>query len=208
MKDMNEEAEYGHRTVALKVTELGKEKGVRTYIVVPPTIYGTTPALIPRMSVQLPPLIRTAITTSKSHHINSGLAVWSNVHITDLANLYDLIIRSALSGAAPSGNDGIYFASNGEKTWKEIAEGIKDAVEGLEGWGGNVEVESWGVEDAAGIEGVNGPRDAMLAFGSNVITIPDKSLALGWKPVFGGDALLESIKKDAALIWEDIKKGR
>ncbi|KAF3221656.1 hypothetical protein TWF106_005945 [Orbilia oligospora] len=206
LKKWDEREQYGHRTVILKVVELGMEKGVSTYTIVPPTIYGQTAAIIPRLSVQLPPLIRTAIKTKKAHFIGSGSAVWSNVHTTDLANLYEIIVRCALSGVAKSGYDGIYFASNGEKSWKDIAYGVKEAVEALERWdGGKVALESWTVEDAAGIEGVNGVRDAKLAFGSNVITVPNKALELGWKPTFGGEAVVDSMKKDAVVLWKQFK---
>ncbi|EGX51788.1 hypothetical protein AOL_s00043g807 [Orbilia oligospora ATCC 24927] len=206
LKEWDEREQYGHRTVTLKVVELGTEKGVSTYTIVPPMICGQTAAIIPRLSVQLPPLIRTAIETKKAHFIGSGNAIWSNVHITDLANLYELILRCALSGVAKSGYDGIYFASNGEKSWKDIAYGVKEAVEALERWdGGKVGLESWTVEDAAGIEGVNGVRDAKLAFGSNVITVPNKALKLGWKPAFGGEAVVDSMKKDAVILWKQLK---
>ncbi|KAK6344580.1 hypothetical protein TWF718_006540 [Orbilia javanica] len=206
LKEWDQKEQYGHRTVSLKVVELGKEKGVSTYVIVPPTIYGQTPAIIPRLSIQLPPLIRTAIQTKKAYYIGSGDAVWSNVHITDLASFYELIIRCALSGVAKSGYEGIYFASNGEKSWKDVAYAVKEAVETLEGWdGGKVGLESWTVEDAAGIEGVDGVRDAKLAFGSNVITVPTKALGLGWKPVFGGKAVVESMKKDAVVLWKQLK---
>ncbi|KAK6497026.1 hypothetical protein TWF481_002006 [Arthrobotrys musiformis] len=225
LREWDEREQYGHRTVTLRVVELGKEKGVSTYTVVPPTIYGQTTAIIPRLSVQFPPLIRTAIETKKAHYIGSGNAVWSNVHITDLANLYELIIRRALSGIAKSGYDGIYFASNGEKSWKDIAYAVKEAVEALGGWdGGRVGSESWTVEDAAQIEGVNGVRDAKLAFGSkcvpnpfisesrvvnkgsiSVITVPTKALELGWKPAFGGEAVVESMKRDAIVLWKQFK---
>ncbi|KAK6339997.1 hypothetical protein TWF730_001773 [Orbilia blumenaviensis] len=206
LREWNEREEYGHRTVTIRVAELGEEKGVSTYTIVPPTIYGQTAAIIPRLSVQLPPLIRTAIETKEAHYIGSGNAVWSNVHITDLALLYELIIRCALSGVAKSGYEGIYFASNGERSWKDLAYGIKEAVETLEGWdGGKVGLSSWTVEDAAHIEGVNGVRDAKLAFGSNIITVPSKALGLGWKPVFGGEAVVESMKKDAAILWKRVK---
>ncbi|KAF3314337.1 hypothetical protein TWF173_004940 [Orbilia oligospora] len=206
LKEWDEREQYGHRTVTLKVVELGTEKGVSTYTIVPPMIYGQTAAIIPRLSVQLPPLIRTAIETKKAHFIGSGNAIWSNVHITDLASLYELILRCALSGVAKSGYDGIYFASNGEKSWKDIAHGVKEAVEALERWdGGKVGLESWTVEDAAGIEGVNGVRDAKLAFGSNVITVPNKALKLGWKPAFGGEAVVDSMKKDAVILWKQLK---
>ncbi|KAK6523065.1 hypothetical protein TWF281_002488 [Arthrobotrys megalospora] len=206
LREWNEREEYGHRTVTLKVAELGKKKGISTYSIVPPTIYGQTAAIIPRLSIQIPPLIRTAIETKKARFIGSGSAVWSNVHLTDLAHFYEILIRCALSGVAKSGDDGIYFASNGEKSWKDIAYGVKEAVEGLEGWdGGKVGLESWTVEDAAGIEGVDGIRDAQLAFGSNVITVPTKALELGWKPAFGGEAVLESMKKDAAALWKQFK---
>ncbi|KAF3913746.1 hypothetical protein AA313_de0207791 [Arthrobotrys entomopaga] len=146
MKEMNAQEEYGHRTVALKALEWSEEKSVKTFIIVPPTI---------------------SIETKKARYIGSGNSVWSNVHIMDLSSLYEIMIRCALSGVAKYGVEGIYFASNGERSWRNLAYGIKDAVESINGWdGGDVEVQSWGVDDAASIDGVNGPKDAMLAFGS------------------------------------------
>lgn len=36
---------------------------------------------------------------------------------------------------------------------------------------------------------------------------PDRSLKLGWEPVFGEDFILESIKKDAAVIWRESQES-
>jgi len=208
MKEWNAKEEYEHRTTALRLTELGKEKGVKTYVIVPPTIYGTSSGFIPRLSVQLPPLIRDAIQTKIAHYIGPGTAVWSNVHILDLAGLYLLILRCALSGLAKEGEEGYYFASNGEKSWKELAVGIKMALEENESFEGQVKVESWEVADAAKLDGVTSERDAKLAFASNVVTSPDKSLALGWTPKFGGDSIFISIKNDAAIILDQLKSNQ
>ncbi|KAF3923834.1 hypothetical protein ABW21_db0204033 [Orbilia brochopaga] len=209
MKEMNDKEEYGHRTAALRAIELSEEQGVKTFIIVPPTIYGETTALIPRLSVQIPYVMRTAIETKKAYYIRSGRGIWSNVHINDLANLYDILLRCALSGVAKSGGEGIFFASNGTRTWGEIAAGVKTALEGLEGWDrGEVALGSWTEDEAARVLYAGKVQNAKLGSGSNVITLPAKAMKLGWKPVFGGDAIMESMPKDAEILYAEFKAGQ
>ncbi|KAJ6261647.1 hypothetical protein Dda_2445 [Drechslerella dactyloides] len=209
MKEMNDKETYGHRTAALRAIELGKSKNVKTFIIVPPTIYGETAAIIPRLSVQIPYIIRTAIKTKKAHYIGSGNAVWSNVHITDLTKLYEIVLRCALSGVAKHGEEGVFFAANGERSWKDIATGVKAAVEAIPGWqGGEIALESWTDEEAAHALYTGNVQLARLGSGSNVITLPTRGLQLGWKPAFGEDAVMESMKKDAEILYKEIKSAQ
>ncbi|KAK6331255.1 hypothetical protein TWF696_003315 [Orbilia brochopaga] len=209
LKEMNDKEEYGHRTATLRAIELSKEKNVKTFTIVPPTIYGESPAPTPRLSIQIPFLIRAAIQNKKAYYIRSGQGVWSNVHINDLANLYEIVLRCALSGVAKHGEEGIFFAANGEKSWKDIATGVKAAVEDIEGWkGGEVALESWTEDEAARALFGGSVQVAKLAGGSNVITLPTRGLQLGWKPAFGGDAVIESMKKDAEILFKEISANK
>jgi len=162
---------------------------------------GTSPGFIPRLSVQLPRLIRKAIDTHTVPYLGPGTAIWSNVHIVDLAALYLLIIRCALSGVAKEGEHGYYFASNGEKSWKELAEGIKVVLEENDEFEGEVQLRDFQANEAAEFE----DEFPLLSFASSVETAPEKSRTLGWSPKFGGDSILESIKKDAATILNDLR---
>lgn len=70
------------------------------------------------------------------------------MHLSDLTALYLIIIRCALSGVA---SEGFYFAANGHRTWKEISDGVKSAVEELEDFQGTIEVEAAGTEQVSGL---------------------------------------------------------
>ena len=93
-----------------------KEKGVRSVIICPSLIYGIGhgPA---KHSIQVPWLIALAKKGGVAKHYGPGENIWSNVHIDDLVDLYNLAIASAPAGA-------FYFAENGENSMKQVCDAI------------------------------------------------------------------------------------
>lgn len=90
----------------------------------------------------LAPSINSALDSSKAGYISTGLPAWNSVHVSDLAELYLLLLKNP-------GNEtwgGYYFAETGEVSFKRIAESIAAAVEQLQGR--KVDVGSWNVEEA------------------------------------------------------------
>ncbi|KAJ2922843.1 hypothetical protein H1R20_g14259, partial [Candolleomyces eurysporus] len=87
-----------HRIVDLTIVEADKEGYVKTYIVLPSTIYGrATGPLVdaglqnPR-SQQIPQLVDAALARGRAGFFGKGANIWPNVHILDLASLYILLI--------------------------------------------------------------------------------------------------------------------
>jgi nucleoside-diphosphate-sugar epimerase len=131
-------ATYPQRTTDISVIETGLATSVRTYIIMPPTIYGVGSGLFNTMSIQIPTLMRTAIAKGRAEVVGAGAARWSHVHIADLAPLYGVLLRGVLRGEERErdsgrggglvyGPRGIYFAETGEHTWLELAEGVARA---------------------------------------------------------------------------------
>jgi nucleoside-diphosphate-sugar epimerase len=120
--------EYAQRTTDIVVTEAGLQAGVRTYIIMPPTIIGIGSGFFNTLSIQVPLLIRQSIISGYVGFIGNGANFWNHVHISDLAGLYELIITKILNGdAVPFGPKGIYFAEAGEHSWRQLSEGIARA---------------------------------------------------------------------------------
>lgn len=78
-----------HRNVDYAIIEADKEGYVKTYIVLPSTIYGlaigplVTAGLQNPHSIQAPLLVKSAVARGQGGMIGEGLAKWPNVHIDD-----------------------------------------------------------------------------------------------------------------------------
>lgn len=149
-KMRNEKQPYGQRQTDLTVVETGLEVGVKTYIIMSPLIYGIGTGHFHQQSIQVPFMIKAALKTKQAEVIGQGKASWDNVHIGDVANLYEILVQKLLAGEdLPSGEKGIYFSANGRHTWLELAQGLGDALFTL-GVSKTEEVKSIGLEEAAG----------------------------------------------------------
>jgi nucleoside-diphosphate-sugar epimerase len=114
-------------------------RGVRAIVICPSLIYGMGRG-VHRDSVQVPWLIDIARKHEVGRHIGPGRNIWSNVHIEDLATLYQLAVEKAPAGA-------FYYAENGENSMRETSA----AISAMLGHGDRTEaipvkqaVEQWG----------------------------------------------------------------
>ena len=150
---------------------------LRTAIVCPTLIYGEGLGLN-KHSMQVPWLFALA----EKHggvprHIGSGGNIWSNVHITDLVELYRLVLEGAPTGS-------FYFAENGEASMRELCEAISRTLD----QGGRT--ESMSLE-----EGIAewGDGAANYTMGSNSRVRGKRARSeLGWSP--SGPSVLEEIE--------------
>lgn len=99
-----------------RVREAAISDGVRGIVICPPTIYGEGLGL-ERDSDQIPKLMALSKQHGAGLYLGRGLNRYSNVNIRDLVDLYELVIEKAPGGA-------LFFAENGEMSFKEIAEHI------------------------------------------------------------------------------------
>jgi nucleoside-diphosphate-sugar epimerase len=154
-------------------------RGVRSVVIRPSLIYGRGRGLNP-FSHQVPKLAAVARDRGRPVHVGRGLAVWSNVHIDDVADLY---VRALFD--SPGGH--VYFAANGEASWRDVAIhvgralGLDDAPEALD------------IGAALEIFGIS----AVTSFSSNSRVTSEKARRmLGWAP--GGATLEQQLADDPA----------
>ena len=154
--------------VAIDAAVLAAAKeGVRSVVIRPTLIYGRGIG-VNSISVQLPKLIDVAKKAGVPRHVGPGANRWGNVHIADVVDLYLLALKGAPAGS-------LYYAENGEASFKQIAQSIGRML------GLGEKTQDWPIGDA--VEGL-GPG-AYLSFGSNSRLRGVESRKLGWKPSQG-----------------------
>jgi len=146
-----------HRHVDLEIVKADKEGYVKTYIVLPPVIYGLAKTRFvdagiqnPR-SIMIPTLIKLALARGEAGMIGHGKNVWDNVEIhermcfffgswwipvpdcksSQVADVFVLLYEAILEGkntALGHGREGYYFASNGVHPTYSITKAIGSAL--------------------------------------------------------------------------------
>lgn len=143
----------------------GAKDGVRTSVICPSLIYGVGRGLNPN-SVQIPFLAANARDKGAVEIVGKGLNVWSNVHIDDVASLYQLVLEKGDAGA-------LYFAESGEASYAELAEALalRLGIHNVVHLDPELAAERWGV------------ARAYFSFGSNSRVSSRRAREqLGWAP--------------------------
>lgn len=88
----------------------------KTALVFPPLIYGRGRGPVNQRSVQVPELARATLQRRGSCQVGKGLSIWSNVHITDISQIFLKLVEKAVLGEDGKlwNENGLYFAENGE----------------------------------------------------------------------------------------------
>lgn len=116
---------YAQRTTDVTVVSMGESLGIRTYIIMPPLVYGQGTGLFNQRSQQIPMLIRNALQSGRAEYIAPGTASIGHVHVEDLAALFVAVIVEALAKPElASGRNGYFFAGTGRHSWVEVAQYI------------------------------------------------------------------------------------
>lgn len=116
-----------HRNVDLLVLGGDAEGYVKSYIVLPSTIYGilkgklVDAGIANPLSIQVPIAIKASIARGQGGMIGKGENEWPHVEIHELANLYLRLLKAAVAGTAPRGRDGLYIGENGTYLIKDAA---------------------------------------------------------------------------------------
>lgn len=140
-------------------------RDVRSVVLCNSLIYGNGLGLAGD-SVQIPPLVAQARASGIVRTVGAGLNVWSNVHLEDMLDLYELALARAPAGE-------LFFVENGAASFLEIGQAIARRF----GLGGP---DAWSVAEAAAAWG--GMR-AALSLGSNSrVTSGKARRELGWTP--------------------------
>ena len=131
--------EAPHRKVEKIVFEAGTDQAgkVKTAIVCPPTIYGAGRGPDNKRSHQVPELARCTLEKGYGIKVNAGKALWSNVHVHDLSDVYLKLVENAATGGSLAewpdkpalwGAEGYYFTENGEHVWGEVGQLVATAA--------------------------------------------------------------------------------
>lgn len=120
---------FPQRTTDLAVIAASEETGVKSYILMPPDVYGLGTGRSNQQSSLIKDMISEAITQSGPRHVEDGSGEVGHVHVVDLAALYEVLLRATLDGKTPdSGRKGIYFCSSGSHVWGDVAKAIGEAA--------------------------------------------------------------------------------
>ncbi|KAL8918673.1 MAG: hypothetical protein Q9208_007234 [Pyrenodesmia sp. 3 TL-2023] len=175
---------YSQRTTDIAVISTGLATDVNTYIIMPPTIYGTGTGHFNRLTIQAPAMMRSALKTGQVMQLAPDNAIAEHVHVEDLADLYLVMAtRVAKDGMQgfPSGERGIYFAATGRHSWGDSAKKIAQALRQFDAIK-TTEIKKIGLKEAAGWWTGGNELVCELNFGSSYRTQADASRSLGWQP--------------------------
>ena len=176
--------EKAHRVSLNQYIQAFAKRDVRTIVIVPTMIYGEGLGL-KKDSIQVPMLTEISQERKAGIYIEKGENIWSNAHVSDLAQLYLIALEKAASGS-------YFYAENGEASLKDIAVNISNKL-GFEG-----RTESISLDEATKIWG---PDAAGFGFASNSRVNADKARTLlGWKPVH--TSILEDIEQLSEALRE------
>jgi nucleoside-diphosphate-sugar epimerase len=174
---------YPQRTTDITVIKTGLEVSVKTYLIMSPLIYGLGTGPVNKLSIQSPTIIRDMIKHENAAVIGEGKAIWNNVHIEDVARLYELVLHKVISGESiPEGKRGFYFSATDEHSWWEFAEIISRAGY-REGVSRQEEPKELSLQEGAKRLTGGDIQFAELGFASNARCKAVLSRELGWKPI-------------------------
>ena len=142
-----------HRPVDVTVVSADTGGYVKTYIILPSTIYGiaSNPLVDAGIqnphSIQIPSIIRASLSRGQGGVVGEGKNIWPNVqiddgrskfeacfargsHIVPVADLYIVLFDRirADSENVPHGREGFYFGANGEHNLYEIGKRIAEVL--------------------------------------------------------------------------------
>jgi len=188
-----------HREVDLEIVNADKQGYVKTYIILPSTIYGMSTGKLVDLgianphSIQIPLLINASLARGQGGVVGEGKNLWPNVEIHDVAalylNLYDSILSNPNTG---HGREGFYFGENGEHSLYDVGKAIAQALVDI-GKGQGPLPTTFTQEEIDKYFG-------SPYLGSNSRCKANRSRSIGWKPSKTTQDLLASIRPEVEAL--------
>ncbi|KAI0661778.1 NAD-P-binding protein [Cubamyces menziesii] len=201
-----------HRNVDLTIIEADQEGYVRSHIILPSTIYGIAKGPLfdagvsnPH-SIQIPLLIKASLARKQAGMVGEGKALWPDVHIDDVADLYIVLFDSIVSNPDKTGHgwEGFYFGENGEHSWYQISRAIGEALVEL-GISQDPEPTAFSREEL--IKYFGSEQMGNYA-GSNSRCRADRGRSIGWKPTRTSEDMIKSIKPEVEAYLKKQQAGK
>ncbi|OSC98273.1 NAD-P-binding protein [Trametes coccinea BRFM310] len=199
-----------HRNVDLTIMEADEQGYVRAHIILPSTIYGISEGPLFEAgvsnphSIQIPLLIKGSLDRKRAGIVGLGKALWPDVHINDVADLYIVLFDSAVSNPEKTGHgwEGFYFGENGEHSWYQISRAIGEAMVEL-GLTDDPEPTPFSTDE---LIKYFGSEAAGNYSGSNSRCRADRGRSIGWKPRYTTDDMLKSIKPEVIAFKKKLEE--
>ncbi|KAJ7613214.1 NAD(P)-binding protein [Roridomyces roridus] len=187
-----------HRPVDLKLLEADDEGYIKSYIIVPTTVYGIPAGPLvdhgiqKRQTTVLPWLMKPSLARGQAGMVGEGQNIWHNVEVTELADLFIHLYDAIQYGTTQPahGRDGLYFAENGQNTLLEISTVIARVMH-EKGKSASLEPSPFTVAEME--ENLGLPLASLI--GSNARCRARRASALGWRPKKGTADLLASVEE-------------
>ncbi|PVH79367.1 NAD(P)-binding protein [Cadophora sp. DSE1049] len=189
------EVPFPVRVVNVAVKEHAEAQGVRSFVVVPPLVYGKGKGAWNKVSVQFPGSIRASISQQKTSRFEADTRTPA-VHISDLTGFYQCLISNFLSGdSTPSGDKGYYFPISHYFNWWEVLENFATALYDR-GLTKDRETHVWPSDEvAASALSIPLPYVRVL-WDSGLKVSTEKNTKLGWNPEWNKDRMLLSLEDE------------
>ncbi|PMD21477.1 NAD(P)-binding protein [Hyaloscypha hepaticicola] len=194
---------FSLRKTDVTITETAKELGITSFIVVPSTVYGKGKGQWNQLSVIFPIAVQASIKQKSvsKFPVDGNIA---GVHISDLTELYGLIVKKILQGSGdsiPNGTHGHYFAIAHEMAWWETLGRLAAAME-ARGLVASSETQVW-TSNKAAAEATGVPEIFVeIFFNSSANIIVDNAFKLGWKPTWDKARFFENIDDEVVSVLE------
>ncbi|KAI0267720.1 hypothetical protein BC834DRAFT_821772 [Gloeopeniophorella convolvens] len=188
-----------HREVDVEVVAADKEGYVRTYIVLPSTIYGIATGKLFDLgisnpySVQIPAAIKASVDRGQGGVVGEGKNIWPHVEIHEQAEAFQIIFDAALSNPdTPHGREGFYFGANGEYKLYDLAKAYSQVLYDL-GKGKSPDPTPFTSEEAQKYFGGTW-------LGNNSRCRAERARTLGWNPKKTTKDFFDSIRPEVEAI--------
>ncbi|KAJ7168190.1 NAD-P-binding protein [Mycena crocata] len=190
----------------ISILDFSESLDVRSYILVPPMVYGPGTGFGNKISIQFVAIVRIGAALQYLPQIPENDETWALCHLQDLVSLYMTLLTSIIAGNnPPSGrNYGYYFAENGVFSWKALYQGIASRLFALGYLKGSV---------ADGEVTLTKATEEDIQRASQVLKVPpkfvpvsmcgDRGRKLGWEPKFGVDNLMGVISEEVDFIIKE-----
>ncbi|GAA5915154.1 hypothetical protein JCM6882_001123 [Rhodosporidiobolus microsporus] len=202
---------HPQRKVHVRVIESAEKGEVRSFFVLPSTIFGVSSekgvvSIFSKHSNQMPALIRGSLRKKQAGLVGEYKNTCASrplVHTDDLTDLYSLVLDAAFTGKdAGSGRTGFYNAANGQYVGVEAAAAVGEAMY-KRGLAKTKEPARFTEEEMKANYGAY----ANFA-GTNSQATSERSRRLGWQPKHDHASFIASLDYEVESIYKEEFEGK